>query len=535
MLSRAGPGGRYQGPERWRHLPRTRTTTGFTGSTEAIGLAQVWLKTCLLHHSYCGKDEDRPLPTRLLDLRSFGDEEIIKLVHTAGGQGRYAALSHCWGKSPQIITTLDNLLARKRCIPFDELTKTFQEAVLVSRALSIEYLWIDSLCIIQNSADDWAREASMMGAVYQNALVTIAATASDSGTKGLFRKLHQHEVYGCTTEGEDYRLIFREQSSHFQETGRESARDRDEVLFPLTYRAWCLQERLLSPHVLHFTPNELVFECLQNVRCECRRKRKLLDTTPKTYIHSSSTESVPSTNKAAIWRSLVSAYSELRMTYPSDKLVAFSGVAKKFAQPGNDYLAGLWRNSLLDDLLWNKPWGEVYPRPVWRAPSWSWASVDGQISRDLDLSGRIGDRSISKYSSVELIDCNVALKGIDEYGEITSGTLRLRGSCTPVAWSRRDELENSFLQFPSGFECRFDPDFPFPDVEHETSGRELVCLLLLREDEGRDPWRASLVLRNLEPGKNVFERVGFLWLARSRYFHQMMDLWPDEKTVVVIV
>ena len=92
----------------------------------------------------------------------------------------------------------------------DELTKTFQDAVLATRALSISYLWIDSLCIVQNNADDWAREASKIVFLYQNVLITFAATAFDSGIKGLFFKSSDHDFYGYTKHGEQCHFVLRE-------------------------------------------------------------------------------------------------------------------------------------------------------------------------------------------------------------------------------------------------------------------------------------------------------------------------------------
>jgi hypothetical protein len=479
------------------------------------------------HHSACGNNEDRSLPTRLLDLRSFENAGIIKLVETEGSQGRYAALSHCWGALPQITTTRDTLSARMQSIPISELSKTFYESVIVAQALSIDYLWIDSLCIIQGDTDDWAKEASKMVTVYQNALITIAATASNSGTQGLFRNSHDHDFKGYTRDRETLYLLFREHNIHLQDMGMGFYDNNDRLALPLTNRAWTLQERLLSPRVLHFTPNEIFFECLQNVRCECRRKRKISKTIPKAYIHSSSTRADPPVNHSFVWASLVYTYSRLEMTYPSDKLVAIGGLAKKFAHPGNRYLAGLWSKSLINDLVWCNNGGDLYPRTDWRAPSWSWASVEGSI-----WTGMVKGTTVLKYiHHAEVLDCRVIPKGIDEYGELTSGTLRLLGSCTPVTWSDKDDRgQSNYLQFPEGFKRSFDPDIPFPGDDNERLN--LVCLLIMEQDTDLKPWRKSLVLRRLDSNKNDFERIGFL---RTHGDDGGKIVWPAEKTVVEIV
>jgi hypothetical protein len=278
----------------------------------------------------------------------------------------------------------------------------------------------------------------------------------------------------------------------------------DTPALPLTHRAWALQERLLSPRELHFTPNEIYFECLQHIRCECRRKRTILETAPKAYIHSSSAGSNPPVNDSSIWMSLVCTYSRLEMTYSSDKLVAIGGLAKKFAQPGNRYLAGLWSKSLIDDLVWFTSRRNLYPRTVWRAPSWSWASVEGPI-----LAGTFGSTGAKYIPHAEVLDCRVTPKGIDEYGELTSGTLCLLGSCTPATWPYKDQDKfYGYLQFPEGFKCSFYTDISLSDADNECL--DLVCLLILETEIHLKPWRKALVLRRLDPSKNVFERIGLL-------------------------
>ena len=245
-------------PQPWKHIARSFRTTGFTGSESAVEIAKDWLNDCITSHPNCRDNHDQTLPTRLLDLELLHNTKDLKLVETTGESGQYAALSHCWGTTQQFTTTKATLTKRKVCIPFTELPKTFKEAVQVARALRIRYLWIDSLCIIQGDHDDWAREAARMSAVYQNALITIAAAASDSGDKGLFRRSVEYEVETHPTEGESLSLIFRPPRKHLG-----SREDRE--MFPLAQRAWALQERFLSPRVLHYTSQELSFECTQAV------------------------------------------------------------------------------------------------------------------------------------------------------------------------------------------------------------------------------------------------------------------------------
>jgi hypothetical protein len=146
-----------------------------------------WMNTCKEKHARCSS---RPsiLPWRVLDIRSFETAGTIRLVETTEATGEYVALSHCWGKNrPMITTTARNLSKRKAGIAFSDLSKTFQDAIRLTYAIKAPYIWIDSLCIIQDSKDDWETESSQMASIYANSTLNIAATAARDGDDGLFR------------------------------------------------------------------------------------------------------------------------------------------------------------------------------------------------------------------------------------------------------------------------------------------------------------------------------------------------------------
>ncbi|KAB5584705.1 heterokaryon incompatibility protein-domain-containing protein [Coniochaeta sp. 2T2.1] len=128
------------------------------------------------------------MPTRLLEIDPQANSRHIRLVSDTGIllKERYAALSHCWGKSPTNTTTKAVFVSHTQGIDILSLSKTFQHTIFVTRELGIRYLWIDSLCIIQDDEDDWKREAENMADVFANAFVTIAASASTDGDGGLF-------------------------------------------------------------------------------------------------------------------------------------------------------------------------------------------------------------------------------------------------------------------------------------------------------------------------------------------------------------
>jgi hypothetical protein len=142
------------------------------------------MNLCSKYHECIPKNTH--LPTRVLDLVSGRGSEGISLLETNGEVGTYAALSHSWGQTHHIITTKLNIEDLKRNIRFDALPKTFQDAITICKKLEIQYIRIDSLCIIQDCKKDWQQQASLMGSIYACAYITIAASASTGDDTGCF-------------------------------------------------------------------------------------------------------------------------------------------------------------------------------------------------------------------------------------------------------------------------------------------------------------------------------------------------------------
>lgn len=155
-----------------------------TSSAASLDLAYEWFKECLEHHVSCNRSSERPfLPTRLVNVGCLSDDGGTKcklvLREEITPEERYATLSHCWGSSPikkkLIISKIEDMRAG---VSVSELPRTFQDAIVVARKLGLRYLWIDSLCIIQDSPGDvdWAHESSLMNDVYGNSSCNISAT-----------------------------------------------------------------------------------------------------------------------------------------------------------------------------------------------------------------------------------------------------------------------------------------------------------------------------------------------------------------------
>lgn len=316
------------------------------------------------------------------------------------GRG-YITLSHRWGLNNFNRLTTDNLAALEDGMPITTLRKTFQEALIIARRMNIPYVWIDSLCIIQEGDDfaDWRRESVTMAEVYCNSLCNISADWSDD-EKGLF---FEREPAYMRPYGLDLRL---KPPEHGGDTWSEvrtptggipsyilnRACLMEEVLeSPLNRRAWVVQERLLSPRVIHFTPKQVSWECGQNLTTEIvpfnflpGRHIHILDNMDLNGRLSDGMKRLRLQDpyNAVHWPRIVAHYMACGLTKEVDRLVAIAGIAKRLRPVVKDqYVAGLWTKSLPTSLLWHRsaPKKDRDPAAEWLAPTFSWAASDGEI------------------------------------------------------------------------------------------------------------------------------------------------------------
>ncbi|KAL0934595.1 heterokaryon incompatibility protein [Colletotrichum truncatum] len=397
-----------------------------------------WLKKCD-EHPHC-RIQGARMPTRLLDVGTSDSDHIIKLVEPDSGIcSHYITLSYCWGKGiKHFTTTSETMQARKNGIKVDELPKTFQDAVFLTRMLGSRYLWIDSLCICQDDLKDWERESAQMAAVYSNSYLTLAAAKSDNANGGLLsaRTPKTYVKLPCSSSSNgDYILasalpLDKEVIHNYHVQMREE---------PLTTRAWSLQERVLARRVLHFASNQMYWECLEGFEAEEGLKLPYSlpsiseDPQISAYVENQAKRKTKKSPKAvelsnpsmSNWNSLLWEYGPREMTNPADKLPAISGIARALNKTLDDeYLAGLWRGSLLEGLCWEPLSCEA--SDTYRAPSWSWASVDG-----IPATGFIGD--VEEVAKV--LEARVAVDGDNPFGRVKDGFIKLEAPLVRVKLS----------------------------------------------------------------------------------------------------
>lgn len=311
---------------------------------------------------------------------------------------QYVTLSHCWGK--QHIARLEkgimgDLDEQGTPIEFqlDSLPTTFRDAIEFARRLDskVRYIWIDSLCIIQNEDDntDWRRESTLMYEVYRNSYCNISAAAAKDSTVGIHNKserdpqllwedeinLNIDGIPGAQARRSDKNEIGLEAPIRRCTIRDLSFWDREVDDAPVNKRAWVLQERLLAPRVLHFCRDQIAWECSHLDAAESLphgvpkmelrpghsghviQRQRLKSMVPDDYGPRPLEIDRDQMSDAAHehWKWIVERYSRTRLTYGEDKLVALAGIAQMMTNPGRIsglYVAGMWEKYLASQLLW---------------------------------------------------------------------------------------------------------------------------------------------------------------------------------------
>ncbi|KAL7925629.1 HET domain-containing protein [Trichoderma austrokoningii] len=391
-----------------------------------------WINDCERDHKDCRVSHAPILPKRVVQIvpDKIGTLKVRLVEPKPLTESRYACLSHCWGKTQILRAVSGNIEKLKNEIPWNSLSKTFQDAIDFSRTIGIEYLWIDSLCIIQNSANDWEIEAAKMADSYANCHITLAATASIDGSIGFFPNLPEYdeplEIQGVY-HGQSYHLIAETEIMHPYEVQPDSPLIQE---FPLMTRGWVYQEQILSRRYVHFCTREVVWDCRSQAICQCESKYEnthwdLFRTNASRSIMRNNVKNGIATKQRELWHDNIMSMMELQFTYITDRLPAIAGVASQFAQLFNTrYLAGLWEATFITDSCWFMDEFSRRPKELKNFPSWSWASVTGGI--DVTWCQRpLTDDTVNVFSKVLHIDC--ASEGPLYLGRLSKGLVTLKG------------------------------------------------------------------------------------------------------------
>jgi len=508
------------------------------------------------------------LPTRLIDLGDSGQGGNICLIATSDAElqppSRYAALSYCWGTETQaarqLTTTWAVLSQHFEGIVFGKMTPIMQDMVKTARGLSIRYVWIDALCIIQDDLEDWTYEAERMGSVYANAYVTICAISTSSCLDSFldrpappvsvaFQSSLQpdiHDHLNLRLERLE-RLERRLPGGGYARYPRERVKDLNCGAWSL--RAWTLQEEQMSQRLLYFGSRRIHFTCPRRTFTE-------MDPAPFDRVSLFSHElrrykqGEPDVNILGNWHELISSYVNRQSTKSKDRFPAIAGLAKLMAETTKwTYVSGLWKEALPEELLW---WAhrsddvtkqQLFTRSIagrpgtYIGPSWSWTHCsfirfqehNSTSSRNPQSSHCLAVDFRSECQRLEAT-CASECASANPYGRLTHSKLQIvgkiikpRGSWIAAAGEVLMLWYGSILS-----DCNVDWRWYCKNIELDDPG---VSLLLLGSDYGpiasyMGEWNSreesSRMLQFDEAGEMTEESIRACEIPSNRNAHGLL-------------
>ncbi|KAK3342522.1 hypothetical protein B0H65DRAFT_468503 [Neurospora tetraspora] len=407
--------------------------------------------------------------------------------------------------------------------------RLFQDVISVVRLLGVRYRWIDSFCIFQDKDDktDWEHEASLMEKVYTHSYCNISAADAENCSWSLFN-------------------VREPQSINPETLALDLVSDETGVVIPVHFyvyncdfwfnqvtdalvnnRAWVLQERILAPRILHFGKRQVMWECCEKDASEVFPHGLHPELAASEYVRFKSfalgldqgdqrgyfdTSRLPVAQ--LLWNRIIFSYARCSLSRPEDKLVACSGIAKRFQSMLHDtYVAGMWRNNLEAQLLWRRS-SSVGSRPgVYRAPTWSWASLDGAVGPSIWS---------QDGCKIEVEDVHLSYATSDKTGGITDGWLRLRGVLLETKLVNSMEHEAAFDLYLEGVRVaatltnanRVSPvvffDISGDSVDYEDVESRAFSMV---GHTGNERFGIALLLfKIIDEQRGVFERIGLVYI-----------------------
>ncbi|CAG7562024.1 unnamed protein product [Fusarium equiseti] len=446
-------GGQKQAFEAYRELVgQLQDPTSDEGMENIVCLTSRWIRNCRDSHRQCRHPDAQNnldwLPSRLVDVGTDDSTQPPRLFFPRKDQGsknpEYVALSYAWGpvSNHSFKTTASNLQAMLESLPFSQLPKMIQDAIIFTRKLGFRYLWVDALCILQsegpddmNHKEDWSREATRFGYYYQNATVTLSATGAKSSDEGLFlpRPAQAFDLEPVilrrklrTSETREISILPKVPSWTSEIKGA-----------PLYERGWAIQERMLSTRVVHFANNMVLWECHERRATEIDHDGLSLKDRDSGMVYEEVSDFMPvfrnlqrqgkgASQVIREWYSFIEGYTSAKFTFAGDRLPALSGISaliQKYIP--QRYGAGLWQSAIPEGLAWLKEVDSTVNSSGTRAdfqlklPSWSWATSRGPV--------RFLSSLDTWETMLEVGNWEVKSAGVDTSGQVLEAELRVRG------------------------------------------------------------------------------------------------------------
>ncbi|KAK4174614.1 heterokaryon incompatibility protein-domain-containing protein [Triangularia setosa] len=504
-------------------------------------------------------------PTRLLDLGDPHDPSIKLIITTqpplASSNIEYAALSYCWGPkedaAQQTTLTTSNLASRRKEITPDQLSPVMHDAVKVCQSLEIRYLWIDALCIIQDSKTDWEQQSQQMSRVYEGAYLTICAMASSSCLEGFLPKRPVWPKYRYTSPiNPDFvsgSFTLRPVSSNDSvfAVASNPPLEQDLSIASWNERGWVFQEKSMSTRKLFFGRAMLHVQMNSVVHSENGHEGAVevnsLDdrTMPDNSIPLGQLlRCTQQNNPYDLWNSIVLRFARLKWTDKTDFFPGLSGPAERFRDVlgGDEYLAGHWSGDLGSSLIWTTGRRDV-KRPGslsvvlerlregndLHGPSWSWPGREDFFRFvHSTLDGRKSRVRTHLRPEFALLKSNVVVDGVNPFGRLREGanSLVISGRTINVSdvfpnnsttgWTFTESADWECSNLAKGYLIMVSHDWDGGPRSYDgkgpprgTTGGELSSLELLLLSSCCSDYSSELPAGSLKPGTETTTKVLF--------------------------
>ncbi|KAK2682209.1 Heterokaryon incompatibility [Fusarium oxysporum f. sp. vasinfectum] len=431
-------------------------------------------------HTICSRPSPGFFPTRLIEIIPH-----VRLVDgkSLNGDTEYTALSYCWGGDLKTCLRESNKDSYRTEIPWDKIPRTIQDAILTSQKLGIGFIWVDSLCIIQDSkADDKNIEIGQMTQVYTHAAFTIAARRAPDAHRGFLHKRPLPSgtttVDFCSEDGKTRQCTL---------TFKSAAKEEDQNV--LDTQGWTLQEYLMSRRLLIIGSWTTTWSCRKERVGNCdgwTLDREKGDPFNYNGSWTSSENKVFKGTHRLDAIAFFGTHPDSNYPKPEDHLILWEWNSP---MRGGAYVAGLWVKDFPDTLLWENRSRALYPRPSDQGPSWSWTAINSTVTW--------GAGHGKDVLSVDSIECDLDQPSAP-FGSVKRGALRVTGPALDLEWKRTKST--SSLMTPGGHHLRYlMPDGMYinarikflPDAEEPDSDWTTVTLLAVKVDD----YTTGIVLR----------------------------------------
>jgi hypothetical protein len=506
-------------PNTFAESPVANFISGRRGSkrltSSIVDKTRKWLDDCQDQHQYCPKRCTPKLPKRVLAIAMDGDDSLRLHVSQKEERGEYAALSYCWGGDQQFKTTRSSISAYTKSMSLHLLPNTLRDAVKVCQKMGTRFLWIDSLCIVQDDPEDKNEEIAGMGSIYKNATYSIAAASARTVHEGFLSTAKDDSVL---TKLPLYLDQCSSEPIFVRPEGGDISAHEDEPLFN---RGWTLQEMILSPRMLVFDSYQLMVKCTESYFEPIVPTSIQLDDTrlgglglPSEIFGVASREMMEwnkyrsgsvaqylKREQLTLWRHLIHEYSRRELTLFTDRLPALAGVAfELWKYWGGTYVAGLWKESLVEHLGWqagnSDSYGNIHidihiDEHIGGLPSWSWITAPYKVLIDNGIT-----------PDAKVLDCRVEHLSQDvPFGQVRDASITLEAII----------LNPADVKFPADLGCRVVAALTELESCAQNVILETTRLLLLgwSLDKG-----VFLVIKEAENG--TYTRIGLTKIKRDK-------------------